>query len=223
MKKASGIFPASEKSQIEDTIREAESRTSAEIVLVLASRSGRYDRAEDLFGILLGLVAMSGVWVFGQDLQPAWGDEYRLAVGLIPLLVVFGVFFLFGAWLATRYPLLARPLIGRTEMYDEMRKAAAQSFFQFRVRQTADAVGMLIYVTLYERMVWVVGDDAIAREFSDRQWETVCDRIVRGFKEAKPAEGLREAITMAADHLEGKFPRREGDKDELPNEIRFVD
>ena len=45
---------------IEDCIREAETKTGAEIVCAVATESGRYDRAESIFGIFGAVIALSG-------------------------------------------------------------------------------------------------------------------------------------------------------------------
>lgn len=223
MRNASEIVPDAERAAVEAAIADAEQRTSAEIVPVIATQSGRYDRAEDLFGILLGLAAMSGAWAFGQDLNPLWGDDYRLTIGLIPLLIIFILAFIIGAWLATRFPMLARPFIGAEQMRDEMKRAGAEAFLNFRVRKTAGASGLLIYISLYERMVWVVGDDAVAAALPDSTLEPVRDRIVQGFKTGAVADALQAAVRLAGDALESNFPRRPDDTNELHNAVRFVD
>ena len=56
------FFSDEEKQQINNAVTEAEKKTSAEIVPVLTDASGGYDRAEDIFGVLLALVALIVLW-----------------------------------------------------------------------------------------------------------------------------------------------------------------
>lgn len=71
MRRASTRFDEEERRRINDAIIEAESRTSAEILCVVATDSGRYDRAEDMAGLLGGVLAMSAAWVLFQRVDPA--------------------------------------------------------------------------------------------------------------------------------------------------------
>ena len=85
MVRASTFFPEEDKVLIEKAIADAEQATSGEIVPVVATRSGRYDRAEDLVGIILGLVVVSLVWVIFQNIEPRageWASGYTLSVDL---------------------------------------------------------------------------------------------------------------------------------------------
>lgn len=225
MKPASEALTPTEKAEVAKAIRDAEAKTSAEIVVVLATRSGRYDRAEDLFAILLGLVAVSLAWVLGQDVEPEWGDRYRIALGLVPLLLIFLATFVAGAFLATWFPSLARPFIPRDQMLDEMRRTAGEAFHRFRVHRTAEGTGVLIYVSLLEHLVWVVGDEKVGEAIPDAVWQPVKDAIVEGFKRGRPAAGLREAITMAGDRLAEPFPLTpdQPNANRLTNELQFID
>ena len=63
MKQASDIFSSQQRQQVEQAITEAESGTSCEIVPVVASASGRYDRAEDIIGLWLAVIAAAAVWL----------------------------------------------------------------------------------------------------------------------------------------------------------------
>ncbi|MFG0330694.1 MAG: TPM domain-containing protein [Phycisphaerales bacterium] len=222
MKSNSKRLGRGELDQIEAAIERAESRTSAELVVVLASQSGRYDRAEDLFGILLAVAVTGAVWVFGQDLRPDWGGEFELAIGLAPLLLVFGVTFIVGVWIATRNPFLARPFIPAAQMRDEMQRSASEAFMTRRIRATAHSNGLLIYISLFERLVWIVGDDAIAHAFEPATWDAARDRIIKGFKDGSPADAIAEAIDQVAESLALKFPRSADDANEIPNTVHLA-
>ena len=59
---------------MEKALGEAEEKTSGEIVPVVATVSGRYDRAEDLFGLVLAAIALVVSWIAFQDIRPRGGD-----------------------------------------------------------------------------------------------------------------------------------------------------
>src|SRR5262245_33822113 len=107
MTRASKFLSDQDKARVEQAIAEAEKQTSAEIMVVVATRSGRYDRAEDFFGVLLALLAVAAAWSLWQGLNPAsgeWASGHDLTIGLLPVLGLFVFWFLVGLGLATRFP-----------------------------------------------------------------------------------------------------------------------
>ena len=67
MKKASQHFTEEEKKNISLAVKDAESKTAAEIIPVAATSSGRYDRAEDIIGLVIGMIVMVNVLVFAPQ------------------------------------------------------------------------------------------------------------------------------------------------------------
>ena len=62
MQRASELFTDKQKTRIRDAVASAEAGTSAEVVPVVATASGRYDRPEDVVGLWLGLVCLGLAW-----------------------------------------------------------------------------------------------------------------------------------------------------------------
>lgn len=226
MKRASQFFSEDERKMINQSVEEAESNTSGEIVPVVATASGRYDRAEDLFGLLFAMTLLVICWVFFQKIRPIEGDwtsGQTLTLGLIPILFIVGGGFVLGAVLATYFPFLRLPFITAQEMREEVERRAAEAFHHFRVRKTTASTGILIYVSLYERMVRVLGDDAINEKLEQKDWDEVCRLIVEGIRSKRAADGLRHAILKCGELLSSHFPIQPDDVNELSNELRIID
>ena len=224
MKRASSVFGESDRAAIARAVGEVERATSGEIVPVVATVSGRYDRAEDLFGLAVALAVLCGAWVLFQGTTEApWiaGAVPRMGLGWVVLTVAIG--FVAGAALASRFPILRHPFIPHREMREEVERGAREAFSRSRVGRTADATGVLIYVSLYERMVRVLADDAVAAHVSDAQWQAVCDQVTAGMKAGNPAEGLAQAIRTSASLLAAQLPARPGDRNELPDALVILD
>jgi len=167
MKRASTLFNEQQRQFIAAAVTEAEQGTAGEIVPVVATVSGRYDRAEDLFGLLLGLVAVVVIWLLFQDTtETAWAAGYTPTLGLAAVIAIIVAGFLVGASLATRFPVLRLPFIPPREMRQEVERRALEAFHRYRIRTTRGGTGVLIYVSLYEHMVRVVGDDAVTEKIS---------------------------------------------------------
>ena len=223
---ASHLFSAAERAAIDKAIESAERSTSGEIVAVVASASGRYDRAEDLFGLLLALLGLVALWCLQPCLPAAdagWdagaASPLLLLAQIVTVLVLFGA----GSWAAARWPVLRAPFAGGAEMQKEVERRALEVFQQQRLRATAGATGVLIYVSLFEHKVRVVGDDAISARLQASDWQAVCDRVIAGMKAGTPAQGLQAAIALAGELLSRHFPRAADDRNELPNKLVLID
>ena len=226
MKKATKLFTEEEIRSIEAAIGEVENTTSAEVVPVVASVSGRYDRAEDMFGFLLCLLVLGAAWGWFQGVTPAvdaWGGGPAFKLNLPVVLGILVVTFFVGIALASRFPLLRLPLISKKEMQEEVKARAREMFQRLKIRKTESATGILIYVSLYEHMVHVVGDDTINAKLSQGDWQALCDTIILGFKDGKPEEGIRSGILQCGELLARHFPIQPGDINELVDTLHLID
>jgi len=226
MKRASELFSEEDKKAIEKAVEEAERATSGEIVPVVATVSGRYDRAEDIFGLLFALLALVLAWIFFQDVTPArgeWAHGLSTTLSLPVIVAIVALGFIAGAALASIAPVLRLPFIPKSEMADEVERRAAEAFQRFRVRGTKGATGILIYVSLYEHMARVLGDDAISQKLDQAAWDEILGLVTGGLKRGAPAGGFCAGIGKCGQLLAQHFPIQPGDKDELPNELRFID
>ena len=225
MKKATKLFTKDKINLIEATIQEAEKKTSAEIVPVIASSSGRYDRAEDMFAFLLSLLTLGLTWVGlqGSIEIDAWNITSEIKLNLIMVLTILIVTFFIGIALASHFPLLRLPLIAKTEMQEEVEIRARETFQRLKIRGTKNANGLLIYVSLYEHMVHVVGDDSINAKLSQDDWNELCNIIIKGFKDSKPEEGMCNGIFQCGELLSEHFPINPDDENELFDQLHLID
>jgi len=226
MKRARKFFTPEEQGKINQAVAEAEKRTSGEIVPVVATASGRYDRAEDVAGLLLGLAVLTAIWLWFQRIVPVQGDweqGQRLTLGLPWVLLIVAVSFIVGATLASRIGWLRRLSTSNREMREEVQRAAWQAFGNFRVGRTAAGTGILLYVSLFEQMVCVLGDDPIAARLDQKTWEEIRDTIIEGIRRRRAADAFCQAIASCGDLLSQHFPYRLGDVNELSDELRVID
>lgn len=224
MKTASALFSSDDKKSIAAAIAAAEKSTAAEIVPVVASASGRYDRAEDIFGVLLSCVMLGIAWLVFND--PTASDWSLLPTSTLNLPSVVGIFiggFVIGATLATHLPSLRLPFISRAEMLEEVERRAVETFQRQRVRDTAKGTGVLIYISLYERLIKVIGDDAVNDKLGQSALDEICSLVVTGLKENQPTDGLTRAITRAGEFLKNELPAHPDDANELPNQLILID
>jgi len=225
MKSASEYFSEQDRKLIEDAVARAESETSGEIVPVVATKSGRYDRAEDLFGLLVAFALLGVFWVLAPHigLSGGWGSAGAGNPGFFSVVIILIIGVFVGATVSTLFPGLCRPLIPEEEMREEVEKRAAEAFHRFRVRGTNNATGILIYISLFEKMARVMGDDAISSRLDQTRWEEILKLLIDSIKQGAPVAGFEQAILKSGELLGEHFPVQPGDKNELANELRIID
>lgn len=235
------FFSTEARGKIDTAVGEAEKNTSGEIVPVLASAAETYERALFLAGVWATLLATLlvivcwciYVFVLPPDSPMSWNDQGEVREGAAlfwhalsaPLFILFPVqilAFLGGYYSAQGWPMLHRAFIGQGYMADRVRQAAHEAFYLFRLSETRDATGIMIYVSLFERMVVVLADKAIDEKLNQDAWDRVRDLVIDGFKTSKPEDGIVQAVEACGRILAEHFPRKSDDTNELPNHLRTV-
>lgn len=180
------------------------------MVLVAAS-SHPYPAADLRAGLALSSpVAVALTPLIGGLL---WAGPFSLWVFLALLIPLF---FIFQA--AVRYLSSVRRLfISDREMEAEVQAAAENHFYQQGVCRTAEETGVLIYISVFEHKVRVLGDRGINAKIPAGFWQALVDTIVSGIRTGRPAESICAAVAEVAGVLASKFPVRAGDTDELKN------
>lgn len=200
------LFKAGAFGAIESAVREAEQRTSGEIVPMLVDQSDGYNGVRAAVAALLAFAV--GVVLVSLDLEPA----LSLPPSQIAALAV-------GYWLAGRRSLL-RLLIPSGIRAAAVGRAARLAFLEEGLIETRDRTGILIYVSLLEHRVEVLADRGIDREVEDGSWDGVVATILAGIRERRAEQGLIDAIGQCGDLLASNFPPRPDDTDELANRVR---
>ncbi|MEZ6126540.1 MAG: hypothetical protein R3C49_25745 [Planctomycetaceae bacterium] len=224
MTTASRVICQAHRDQVQAAVAAAEARTSCEIVPVVASASGRYDRAEDLVGLWLAVIG--GVAVFlnlpGPGPVGSWNESSH---GLQALFLAGTMVLCFtaGALLADQFRTLRRLFTPQREMIEEVSRRARQLFYDRRVHHTAGASGLLIYVSLYERRAVVLGDRSVTEVLGESFLQGLCDRLTAGLAAADVASAICDTIQHAVGPLENALPRADGDVNELPDALVVID
>jgi putative membrane protein len=214
-------FTKEQHQQIDDAIKRAESETSGEIVPVLCGTSGNYDRGlfiAALTGALTGTLFLVGVhflpFEFLQD------DPWTVPLWL--LLPVQALGLIAGYRLAASNEAIWRRFVPRGLMKEAVERAALNAFSSLGIDKTRDATGILIYASLFEHVVVVLGDKAIDSKLPKGTWDEVKDLVLKGFREGKPVDGYTAAIEKCGKLLAPHFPIKPDDTNELPNTLHII-
>ncbi len=100
---------------------------------------------------------------------------------------------------------------------------SSEIFEQLGIGNTVLQNGVLIYMSIDDRKIAILGDKGIDKVVPSDFWESIYRDIKIQFKEGNFTEGLVGAILQTGIQLQKYFPLQDGDKNELSDEISFGD
>ncbi|HLP15008.1 MAG TPA: hypothetical protein VK470_02050 [Bacteroidota bacterium] len=213
---AEQFFPPAEKNRLESAIREAESKTSGEIVPYVVARSDAYPEGAWRAGAFAALLVMFGFSVLELS-SSAW-----LTFGIARAGMYAAAGFLAGAAAARFIPLLTLLLVPQQTIDLRVHDRARLAFLSEKIFSTRERTGILIFLSLLERRVVVLSDEGINAKVKQESWDAIVKMIVDGIKAKQPSEGLLKAINACGSLLESeKISKRIDDTNELSDTIRI--
>jgi len=216
------LFSESDLEAVRTAVREAEAGTSGEIVPYAVPASDVYTGAVwkgTALGALLGPLVALAVFRFGGF----WGSHLSFWLSFwIALPAAAGG--AAGHLLAAFVPPLKRWLAGGEMLDARVRQRAALAFLEEEVFRTRERTGILLFVSLFERRVVVLGDSGINRQVEPSHWDAVVATVVAGIGAGRPGAALADGIRQCGELL-ARFgvAIRPDDRNELSDELRRRD
>jgi putative membrane protein len=204
-----------EVARVDAAIAVSEQGTSGEILAVVARRSSIYWHAPyvaGLWGAGIAIALATAVFLIG------WG-EWHWHVGIYVAVTVAG--FLAGFFLA-RIDAIERLFADEPIMKAEAEERAARLFMDHAVFGTTGRTGVLLYVSLFEHMVIVLGDSQVSSKLGPIEYQSIVAAVIARLKEGKLEEGLLEGIRMLGTYLAQHFPAAADDVNELPDKLYVI-
>lgn len=214
---ASTPFAQADLDRITAAINEAESKTSGEIVPYVVDKSDAYEDAIWRAALLFALVTLSG-FVIARQFTEAWLPDLKVIALAVTLAAGLGLL------LVNYVPALKRLFAGNNMLDLRVYQRAAEAFIEEEVFGTRDRTGVLIFLSLLERRVIVIGDTGINTKVEPSEWNEVVQRVVAGMRSGMTADGLIDAIKQCGLLLQQHgVERRTDDRDELSDRLRVGD
>lgn len=196
-----------ERGRIRAAIAAAERASEGELAVVVVERSDAHPHAE----WLAALVAMAiGSTAAASELlgaHPAYLGAANLGFGALGFLA------------ARAWPAFKRSLVTGRRAEEMAREQAIQEFAALALHRTRGRTGVLIFVSLFERCVVVLGDEAIHARVGDAGWvevnELVLDRVRAGELTDALVVGVERVGAVLAEH----FPPEQDAPNELPDHL----
>ena len=195
-----------EKAQLRDAIRQAEAKTSGEIVTVIARASGDYFYYPTLWAALLAILS---------PLLPI-----GLAVSFAPLGIIELQMLVFALLaLAFRWPPIKFKLVPRVVQRQYCMRRAREQFLAQNLHTTRERTGVLLYVSVAEHHVELLADAGIHAKVPDGTWDLVVSKLTARVKAGQVGEGFIEAVGAVGAQLATHFPAAGVNPNELPDHL----
>ncbi|GGB97723.1 membrane protein [Oxalicibacterium flavum] len=97
------------------------------------------------------------------------------------------------------------------------RDRAHELFSQYRIWDTEENSGILIYIDLADHQVEIVADRGVTRLISEQQWQSVCRAMTEGFARGDYRDGVIAGLRQLNDLLQACLPEGDPQPDQLSN------
>lgn len=207
MSKALHFFTHAESERIKEATQAAESKTVGEIAVMVVDASTRYREGEVLAALILGNIIAFFVTVFLLHESLWW---------YIPLALVFFV----ASWpIFKKIPSVAVHFTGARRRQQAVRDRAIRAFYEKGLYRTKGSTGVLFFISLLERKVWVLADRGIHDKMKQAKLNAFARSISAGIRGGEAADALEKAIGETGELLAEHFPIRDGDTNELVDTV----
>lgn len=212
-------FSEADLNRIRAAVAEAEKRTSGEIVPYIVPQSDHYDVATWRGATMLMMAVLFIVLLLFEFYQ-GWSFGWLYTGRGTVLLVLFT--WTLGALLAARIPAIKRMLVGEGLMAQTVHRRAMQAFVQEEVFSTRDRTGILLFISLFEHRIEVLGDVGINRHVTADEWVEVVATLRENIRAGHVTDGIVKAIEMCGALLERRGVEiRDDDENELSDDLRM--
>jgi putative membrane protein len=193
-----------DRRRITAAIRDVESRTSGELVTIVARASDGYAAFPLLAAAFLALLAPAVVWIAAPNLDHL--DVYAIQLGT----------FIVVAALALWHPLRIR-LVPAAIKRRQAGRLAKEQFHALGLDRTRGRTGILLFVSVAERYVEILADRGIDEKVPPGTWKEIVATFTQQIRDRKIADGFVGALTACGTLLISHFPRAADDRNELPD------
>ncbi len=97
------------------------------------------------------------------------------------------------------------------------RERARELFSLYRIWDTEENIGILVYINLADHKVEIIADRAVGRALPADDWKSVCEMMTNGFRENAFHDSTVFALTKLNELLTLHFPASGSNVNELSN------
>jgi len=190
---------------IAEAVRQAESLTSGEIVVVIDRAASSYRTVPLVMALVLALFVPWPLLMLTATSAPRiFLIQLVSAATLMVTLLWYG-----------RGGRFVPGFIKRRRAHD----VALREFTARGLTRTRGRTGVLLYIALQERYAEIVADIGIDETIDQAVWRGIIEPLLAAAKEDRLREGLIDAVGAVGSVLARHAPPAADDVDELPNKV----
>ncbi|MFA7404591.1 MAG: TPM domain-containing protein [Pelobacteraceae bacterium] len=193
---------------IREAVERAESGTSGEIAPMLVAESDDYREAAVHAALIAATLLSLLIIEFIIKDSSVWFFIPLTFILYLPLLA-----------LARRLPALKLAFTPAARVRAVVQQRAVRAFHERGLHRTREENGILIFISLLERKVWILGDRGINKVIPPERWIALASALAAGIRAGRLTETLATTIAEVGDILKEHFPCRTDDTNELPDLI----
>jgi putative membrane protein len=201
-------FDAAASEALTNAVIEIEKTTDVELVLIVRARSGVYRQADYLFAAILSFLGLLFLLFSPFEFHQLW------------VAIEVALMFVLGVFISSRSNAIRRLLTTKSFREKAARLNAAAMFYEAGIANTSAEMGLLVYVSLFERRLELIADRGVLKAVPSLEWNQILFELHEIGRKPEPEAlqaGLMKLGTLLAEHLPatGKNPN------ELPDAPRF--
>jgi putative membrane protein len=195
-----------DRQQIAAAIAAAESKTSGELVTVVAAAAADYRSIALLWPALAALLLPAILLTVLPEIA-AWPLYLAQAATFVALAAI------------AHLPPVRMALVPASVKRRRAGRLAREQFVAQGLHLTRERTGVLIFVAVAEHYVEIIADQGIDARVPPGTWDRAVADFVARVRAGRIAEGFLAAIAVVGLRLAEHFPRAPDDVDELPNRL----
>ncbi|MDB5822557.1 MAG: hypothetical protein JWR21_1261 [Herminiimonas sp.] len=86
------------------------------------------------------------------------------------------------------------------------RERARELFVEYRIWDTEENCGILVYVNLADRKVEIIADRGVTKVLGKHEWQAICQTMTRGFSQGDFHGSTLAALEQLNGLLQDRFP-----------------
>lgn len=194
-----------DRNAIADAVRQAESQTAAEIVVVIDHAAASYRSVPVVMALSLSLLVPWPLLAMTATSAPRiFLTQLVCAALLLCLLLWYG-----------RGGRFVPGFIKRRRAHD----VALREFTARGLTRTRGRTGVLFYVAIQERYAEILVDTGLDGKVDQAVWGGIIEPALLAAREDRLRDGLIDAVRAVGAVLAMHAPRQDDDIDELPNKV----
>jgi putative membrane protein len=200
------FFSAAAKAHVKQAIEAIEAKTSAEIVVTVRKHASSYRDADYLIGAIVAFAVLLLLTFVPIELDANWFPFEVLAA------------FSIGVLASANLWLLKALLLPRERKRAAVIRAADAHFHEAKLARTQGRTAILVYVSLFERMVHFACDLGVPRDKFGTEFERLQSDLESTLA-ARDSAAFSKRLALLGAALGAALPRAADDVNELPDDV----